>query len=92
MSVTLSSHRFPLVKELKHILTEQFEFAFYLHAVHSVKLTKIVGVESSLCHLVPRPPTKNCFLCPCCVDLMIMYNYALGRLLLTEKHFILLIV
>ena len=57
MSVTLSSQRFPLVKELKSILIGSFEFVYYLHAIHSVKLTEIVGVESSQCNLV-RPP--NC--------------------------------
>ena len=35
----------PLVKELKNILIGPFEFVFYLHAIHSVKLTKIVGVS-----------------------------------------------
>ena len=43
MSVTLSSQRFHLVKEIKNILSGPFEFVFYLHAIHSVKLTKIVG-------------------------------------------------
>ena len=42
MSVTLSSQRFPFVKELKNILIGPFEFLYYLHAIHSVKLTKIV--------------------------------------------------
>ena len=56
MSVTLLSQRFPLVKELKNILIGPFESVFYLHAIHSVKLTRIVGVESSQCNLVPRPP------------------------------------
>ena len=60
----MSSLRFPLVKELKNILIVPFEFVYYLHAIHSVKLTKIVSVESSHCNLVPRPPTKHCFLCP----------------------------
>ena len=54
ISVTLSSQRFPLVKELKNILIGLFEFV-YLHAIQSLKLTKIVGVESSQCNLVPRP-------------------------------------
>ena len=52
------------VKELKHILIGPFEFVFYQHAIHSVKLTKIFGVELSRYNLVPRPPTKNCFLRP----------------------------
>ena len=56
MSVTLSSQRLPLVKELKNILIGLFEFVCYLHGIHSVKLTKIVGVKSSPCNLVPRPP------------------------------------
>ena len=64
MSVTLSTQRFPLVKELKNILIGPFEFVYYLHTIHSVKLTKTVGVESSRCNLVPLPPTKNCFLRP----------------------------
>ena len=37
MSVTLLSQRFPLVKELKNILIGPFEFAYCLHAIHSVK-------------------------------------------------------
>ena len=41
-SATLSSQRCPLVKELKNILTEPFEFVYYLYAIYSVKLTKIV--------------------------------------------------
>ena len=45
MSVTLTSQRFPLVKERKNILIGPFEFVYYQHAIHSVKLTKIVGVE-----------------------------------------------
>ena len=56
MSVTLSSQRFPFVKELKNILIGPFEFVYYQHAIHSVKLTKIVGVESSWCNLVLAPP------------------------------------
>ena len=56
MSVILLSQRFPLVKELKNILIGPFEFVFYQHAIHSVKLTKIFGVESSRYNLVPRPP------------------------------------
>ena len=59
------SQRFPLVKELKNILIGPFEFVCYLHAIHSVKLTKIVGVALSRCNLVFAPPAKNCFLCPC---------------------------
>ena len=51
--------RFPLVKELKNILIVPFEFVYYLHAIHSVKLTKIVGVESSRCNLVPRTPNQK---------------------------------
>ena len=49
-------------KKLKNILIGPFEFVYYLHAIHSVKLTKIVGVESV--QSSPRPPTKNCFLRP----------------------------
>ena len=33
-----------------------FEFVYYQHAIHSVKLTKIVGVESRRCNLVLSPP------------------------------------
>ena len=58
MPVTLSSQRFPLVKELKTILIGLFEFVYYQHAIHSVKLTKIVGVESSQCNLVLAPQPK----------------------------------
>ena len=50
---------FPLVKELKNILIGPFEFVYYLHAIHSVKLTKIVGVESSRCNLVLAPPPNQ---------------------------------
>ena len=42
MSVTLSSQRFPLAKELKNILIGPFEFVYYLLTLHSVKLTKTV--------------------------------------------------
>ena len=60
MSVTLSSQKYPLVKELKKTnLIGPFEFVFYLHAIHSVKLTKIVGVESSRCNLVSCPPNQK---------------------------------
>ena len=52
------SQRFPLVKELKNILIGPFEFVYYLHVIHSVKLTKIVGVESGRCNLVPLPQPK----------------------------------
>ena len=58
MSVTLSSQRFPLVKALKSILIGPFEFVYYQHAIHSVKLTKIVGVELSRCDLVLSPNQK----------------------------------
>ena len=71
ISVTLSSQRFPLVKELKNILIRLFEFVYYQHAIHSVKLTKIVGVKSSRCNLVLAPPTKTYFLRPCVVITMI---------------------
>ena len=64
MSVTLSSQRFPLVKELKNILIGPFELVYYQHAIHSVKLTKIFGVESNRCNLV-LAPTKNYFIRPC---------------------------
>ena len=47
---------FPLVKELKYILIGPFEFVYYLHAIHSVKLPKIVGVKS--CNLVLAPNQK----------------------------------
>ena len=40
------SDNFNLVKGLKNILIGPFEFAYYLQAIHAVKLTKIVGVES----------------------------------------------
>ena len=40
------------MQRIKNILTGPFEFVYYLHAIHSVKLTKIVGVESSRCILV----------------------------------------
>ena len=66
MSVILSSQRFPLEKELKNTLIEPFEFVFYLHAIHSVKLTKIVGVESvqSSSSRPPPPPPPNQKLLP----------------------------
>ena len=70
MSVTMSSQRFPLVKELKNILIEPFEFIFFLHAIHSVKLPKIVGVESSRCNLVPRPPNQKLLPCICILNYM----------------------
>ena len=57
LSVTLSQ-RFSLVKELKNILIGPFEFVCYLHTIHSVKLTKIVGVGSSQCNLVLAPNQK----------------------------------
>ena len=59
MSDTLLSQRFPLVKELTNILIGPFEFVYYLHAIHSVRLTKIVGVEWSWRNLVPHPPNQN---------------------------------
>ena len=33
-------------------------FEYYLYAIHSVKLTKIVGVASRRCNLIPRPPPQ----------------------------------
>ena len=61
MSVTLSKQRFPLVKELNNALIGSFESVYYLHAIHFVKLTKIVGVELSRCNLVPGPPAKTLY-------------------------------
>ena len=40
------------MQRIKNILIGPFEFVYYLHAIHSVKLTKIVGVESNRCNLV----------------------------------------
>ena len=56
ISVTLLSQRFPLVKELKNILIGPSEFVFYQHAIYSVKLTKIFGVESVQSSSSPPPP------------------------------------
>ena len=66
MSVILSSQRFPLVKELKNILIGPFEIVFYQRAIHSVKLTKIFGVESMSSSsppnqkLLPTPLDMTC--------------------------------
>ena len=34
------------ILNILNVLIVPFEFVYYLHAIHSVKLTKIVGVES----------------------------------------------
>ena len=43
-------------KETVNILIGPFEY--YLYAIYSIKLTKIVGVASRRCNLVPRPPPQ----------------------------------
>ena len=44
-------------KGILKYLTGPFEY--YLYAIHSVKLTKIVGVMSRQCNLVPCPPKQK---------------------------------
>ena len=83
MSVILSSQRFPLAKELKNTLIGPFEFVCYLHAIHSVKLTKIAGVESNRCNLVLTPPTKKCFLHPA---VWVSFKFDNKRCILQVKH------
>ena len=75
MSVILSSQRFLLVKELKNILIGPFEFVFYQHAIHSVKLTKIFGVESV--QSSSSPPNQKLLPTPLC---MVVFHVSFVRI------------
>ena len=58
------------ILNILNVLIVPLECVYYLHTIHSVELNEIVGVESSRCNLVPRPPNQKLLPTPLTITLI----------------------